>query len=496
MDFTKKLKLVFLPFILIVIGFVGVYTFLNWLLIIKLQLIDVKEDLINFWIPFGLPFIPVYFLLRPRLELLVFKAKGERDNTFPIMITWFTISIATIIAQLYLGSSTGKLTKLGNISQIKQDIKNQTRYYSLKDFLIDKEHVGVSNSFKTSGRYNTDFDMSIFVTCPILLKSDMSQKQDFTESKDPLLVINGKPMNMYFDVSLISPDDIKSITVLKGAAAKNLYGAVAKNGAILIETKTDKINFINNYQISDTIYAWLGCRFYKTISNSLSAEEKQEKYKAFALETERKFDTINLSSFVYLENAYHKDDFDNYSEAIDNFKNQTPKNIVINKTVLLKIDEPFEKRTGNKFIWIFGSIAIGSIMFLIILYFCKFDMQALSNFERGISVRQNDEESFFEIFIPREGFYITPILMTINISIFIIMVIYGFGFISFKGQDLINVGGNFRPLTVDAKQYWRLITNTFLHGGVMHVFANMYGLLFVGIFLEPLLGKKEYLQFI
>ena len=71
-------------------------------------------------------------------------------------------------------------------------------------------------------------------------------------------------------------------------------------------------------------------------------------------------------------------------------------------------------------------------------------MQALSNFERGISVRQNDEESFFEIFIPREGFYITPILMTINISVFIIMVIYGFGFISFKGQDLINVGGNFR----------------------------------------------------
>ncbi len=99
MDFTKKLKLVFLPFILIVIGFVGVYTFLNWLLIIKLQLIDVKEDLINFWIPFGLPFIPVYFLLRPRLELLVFKAKGERDNTFPIMITRFTISIATIIAE-------------------------------------------------------------------------------------------------------------------------------------------------------------------------------------------------------------------------------------------------------------------------------------------------------------------------------------------------------------------------------------------------------------
>lgn len=37
------------------------------------------------------------------------------------------------------------------------------------------------------------------------------------------------------------------------------------------------------------------------------------------------------------------------------------------------------------------------------------------------------------------------------------------------------------------------MTNTFMHGGLMHILANMYGLLFVGIFLEPLLGKTKYL---
>src|SRR5690606_16266500 len=48
------------------------------------------------------------------------------------------------------------------------------------------------------------------------------------------------------------------------------------------------------------------------------------------------------------------------------------------------------------------------------------------------------------------------------------------------------------PLTTDG-QWWRLLTSTFLHGGLMHILANMYGLLFVGIFLEPLLDKKKYM---
>jgi len=72
------------------------------------------------------------------------------------------------------------------------------------------------------------------------------------------------------------------------------------------------------------------------------------------------------------------------------------------------------------------------------------------------------------------------------------MVIAGFGFVSFKGEDLLNWGANFRPATNDG-QWWRLLTNMFMHGGLMHILANMYGLLFVGIFMEPLLGKTKYL---
>src|SRR5690606_40764354 len=95
-------------------------------------------------------------------------------------------------------------------------------------------------------------------------------------------------------------------------------------------------------------------------------------------------------------------------------------------------------------------------------------------------------------FIPKEGFYVTPIIINLNLLIYIIMVFAGLGLVSFKATDLLNWGANFRPLTTDG-QCWRLLTSTFLHGGLMHILTNMNGLLFVVIFLEPLLDKKKYM---
>ena len=41
-------------------------------------------------------------------------------------------------------------------------------------------------------------------------------------------------------ISSINPDDIESMTVLKGGSAAALYGSLASNGAILITTKSGK----------------------------------------------------------------------------------------------------------------------------------------------------------------------------------------------------------------------------------------------------------------
>lgn len=77
---------------------------------------------------------------------------------------------------------------------------------------------------------------------------------------------------------------------------------------------------------------------------------------------------------------------------------------------------------------------------------------------------------------------------------FLIMVFSGLGFLSFSGEDLLKWGANYRP-AIQNGEYWRLLTSTFLHGGVMHILFNMYGLFIAGIFLEKEIGAKWFIVF-
>ncbi|MDE7443738.1 MAG: TonB-dependent receptor plug domain-containing protein, partial [Muribaculaceae bacterium] len=56
-----------------------------------------------------------------------------------------------------------------------------------------------------------------------------------SSSTEPLIVVDGMPFDG--DLSLINPNDIESMTVLKDAASNALYGARGANGVIMITTK-------------------------------------------------------------------------------------------------------------------------------------------------------------------------------------------------------------------------------------------------------------------
>ena len=99
---------------------------------------------------------------------------------------------------------------------------------------------------------------------------------------------------------------------------------------------------------------------------------------------------------------------------------------------------------------------------------------------------------FFSIFKPIQGYFITPILLNLNILLFIIQLLTGVSIIEPDNDSLLLWGGNFRPLTLNG-EWWRLITCCFLHIGVVHLLFNMYALLYVGVLLEPLLGRARFL---
>lgn len=104
-----------------------------------------------------------------------------------------------------------------------------------------------------------------------------------------------------------------------------------------------------------------------------------------------------------------------------------------------------------------------------------------------------DNGNFFMLFIPNKDYFITPIILVINIIIFGLMMIDGVHIMEPSNEDIFRWGANIRPATIDG-DYWRLLTSCFIHIGIFHLLMNMYALIFVGALLEPYLGKFRFLS--
>jgi rhomboid protease GluP len=104
---------------------------------------------------------------------------------------------------------------------------------------------------------------------------------------------------------------------------------------------------------------------------------------------------------------------------------------------------------------------------------------------------KKERDGFKVLFLPRKGYFVTPILVYLNIAVFIAMVASGVNIFQPDNASLINWGANVRPLVLEGG-WWRLITNIFLHIGILHIALNMYALLYIGVLLEPHLGKSRF----
>src|ERR1700761_8289249 len=88
---------------------------------------------------------------------------------------------------------------------------------------------------------------------------------------------------------------------------------------------------------------------------------------------------------------------------------------------------------------------------------------------------------------------VTYALIAINVLVFIAMVATGVSFVNPTPLDVFRWGGDFAPATIDAHQWWRLLTSIFLHFGIIHIALNMYVLFQIGPFIEINFGRLRYL---
>jgi rhomboid protease GluP len=87
---------------------------------------------------------------------------------------------------------------------------------------------------------------------------------------------------------------------------------------------------------------------------------------------------------------------------------------------------------------------------------------------------------------------VTPILIGACVLVYIAMVATGVPWLSPSALQLTDWGANRGINVVLDREYWRLITTVFLHGGLIHLAMNMWSLLVVGPLVERLYGNLAF----
>jgi len=430
-SFRLKLRLIFLPFLLIAGATMLAYSLLNILLTIDNTAIPVKEIVTDLWIPLILPFIPLLIWLRPRIKLLNLKTKrGDNSSFFYLIIATLAIGAPTAILQGYWRTALGKLTPLAAISQIREN--KPTKYYSASQYYVDTALASFQNTAVVSGKGNDRLTFTIYIACPV------------------------------FD--------------------KRLLVAPPMGEPVKISGKTEVL-------VSNVLpQAWACVHYEESLSNRLSSAKRHAKWEEFVTSTLTDWHQQDPNNFVYLDRIGNTEERDNYQKAI--LKNTFITTIPGPLFILEPRFTAFSARNGNKLGWTFGAFGISCFVWLIMLAIPKMKESVVDTKEEHPGKKISDElKEMGSLLLPRPGYTVTPVIMDLNILVFLLMVLAGKGFISFQGSDLLAWGANYRPLTAGAGQWWRLLTSTFLHVGFVHLAFNMVGLLFVGIFLEPALGK-------
>ncbi len=132
----------------------------------KVPVMEVSEDTWQFWVAAILPWVPIYFLLKPRFDQLEYKAGKDKGSWQMQGVSWISIMVMLMISQMLLSYSTGKILEIKNVKEIPKH--EPARYYRIREFAVHPFIGGVHYTSRKSGRFNQNLDINIYFVHPIL----------------------------------------------------------------------------------------------------------------------------------------------------------------------------------------------------------------------------------------------------------------------------------------------------------------------------------------
>lgn len=303
MDNIKtKIKLIFVPYLIISFATLISWIFLYWLLFIKFNISQVDESLISMSAPAVLPLISILIWLNKRIILL----KINKDHfPFYLIVACISMGCLSYFAHEYIIATTNKLTQLSSISQI--DKREPTKFYTLKNFYLDKKNFSIKKSFYASGKHSQNLEMEIYITVPIL-----------NSANDTL-----------------------------GSNCIGWYSVKYAGTAYAFVSNRSSFSLVYNFN-----------------SISIDTIENSGEVKRFISDQMVVFENLNLNHFLYLDRISKSGhDFDNYVSAIKNNTKYDTKSDV----VLLPYNEPLADRADYNLKAALVTFGAGSLLFLLMV---------------------------------------------------------------------------------------------------------------------------------
>lgn len=404
-DYSIKFKHIVPTFLVIAFGTTILTLLFRWIFTINSEILSVREDIFNIWLPLILPWIPITIWLRPKVRILNFKKGGDAPMLIQF-ISWGTIVAMMIVANSYLKTATGKLAELPNIETFTE---GDARYVTISKIELNRDLGSSYTEFRASGKYNQYLNFDTYFVYPFKISGNA-----------------------------------------------------------------------NKY--------WYGVKFHKQIGNKISDVQKENIYNQFFEQSVKQFEAYEFSKPNYFEILPHSDDREGFKKAIDRLKVSLPDKLII----LEPKEGSYVDRNGKKLEWIFGSFTIGFSILLFALIFPNYKKIEYERQLKGIKPKSDDVIDMIKYLIPSGNHYATSLILDLNAAIFLIMIISGVHIVSPNGIELLEWGANRRMETTQG-DWWRLVSNMFIHGGIMHLFLNIYGLVIAAMFVEPIFGRYKYL---
>ena len=205
-------------------------------------------------------------------EVLSFSSLGMKTKTVTVIGSTTTLNVVLeddasqldeiVITALGIKKSRKSLTyaaqdiKSDELSRVKQTNPINSLSGKVSGVSITRSASGAGGSVKVLMRGNASVgnNQPLYVVDGIPLSNPSSGQPGDTFGD-----VGGGNRDGGDALSLINPDDVESLTVLKGASASALYGSAGLNGVILITTKKGKdgafkVNFSSNLTVENAAY--------------------------------------------------------------------------------------------------------------------------------------------------------------------------------------------------------------------------------------------------